>query len=318
MAEERYGCNVVGVCCPYVAECGEGYVLMLSFYRFSDGGYPITVLRKIPSLKYCTKAIDAMLLEYLRINESGSDKLYKKQKIVVKPFVLECRKYLGQNKGEFDYIPSTFIEQDGVVIRASDDVFSRLFEYSLNSTQMVSAMSTLNMNEYVEKDYKNFDFADFYIEGRIQLTDQINIYYITLADTRTGKKLKSVKFFSSDFSVTGIWDANRNIILSLADYIFGKDNYGVAPDIAAPGEGFFLNNMYMGWDKLEKCVLPKGKHIIYTGDYYKAYSYAELKNKNKSSDIKGDTYRSFFLYLDERNWLFNGKEGERVWNLMEK
>lgn len=179
-------------------------------------------------------------------------------------------------------------------------------------------MSTLNMNEYVEKDYKNLDFADFYIEGRIQLTDQINIYYIDLADARTGKKLKSVKFFSSDFSITGIWDASRNIIFSLADYIFGKDNYGVAPDITAPGEGFFLNNMYMGWDKLEKCVLPKGKHIIYTGDYYKAYSSAEIKNKNKSSDIKGDTYRSFFLYLDERNWLFKGKEGERVWNLMEK
>lgn len=318
LAEERYGCNVVGVCCPYVAECGEGYVLMLSFYRFSDGGYPITVLRKIPSLKYCLKAIDAMLLEYLDINESGSDKLYKKQKIVVKPFVLECRKYLGQDKGEFDYIPSTFIEQDGIVIRASDDVFSRLFEYSLNSTQMVSAMSTLNMNEYVEKNYKNFDFADFYIEGRIQLTDQINIYYINLVDAKTGKELKSVKFFTSDFSITGIWNANRNIIFSLADYIFGKNNYGVAPDITTPGEGLFLNNMYMGWDKLEKCVLPKGKHIVYTGDYYKAYSSVEIKNKNKYSNIKGNAYRGFFLYLDDRNWLFKGKDGERVWNLMEK
>lgn len=318
LSEERYACHVVGVCCPYVIECSEGYVLIISFYRFSDGGYPITVLRKIPSLNFCTKAIDAMVSEFLRIDESGSDKLYKKQKIVVKPFTLECRKYLGQEKGEFDYIPSTFIEQDGIIIRSTDDIFSRLFEYSLNSTQMLQAMSILNMNDYVEKEYKNIDFADYYIEGRVQLTDQINIYYVSLFDAKTKKEIKNVKFFSSDFSVSGIWDANRNIIFSLAEVLFGTGNYGVAPDMITPGQGLFLNNIYMGWDKLEKCVLPKGKHIIYTGDYYNADATVEIKNRNRVSDINGNTYRSFFLYLDERNWLFKGKDGERVWNLMEK
>ena len=80
----------------------------------------------------------------------------------------------------------------------------------------------------------------------------------------------------------------------------------------------FLNNVFIGWDNLSKFILPKGKHIIYTGDYFNPDLTYEVTNKNKAKDINGNVYRSFFLYLDERNWLFRGKDGERVWNLLEK
>lgn len=318
LANESYLCNVVGVCNPYLFETSDGYAIMLSFYNFEKKGFPITVFRKIESLAYCTEALNAMFQEFIAITTDNSNKLYNKKKIIVKPFVLESRKYLGQTSGEFDYIPSTFIEQDGVLIRSTDDIFSRLLGYSLNTTQMVDAVSALDIQQFVEPQFDTYDFADFYIEGRIQLTDQINIFHIVLYDAKTKKEIKNTKYFSSDFSLEGIWLGNNNIVYSLADSIFGKDSYGICPDIRVPGQGMFLNNMFVGWDNLEKFVLPKGKHFIYTGTYLIPDANMEVKNKDRAVDINGESYKSFFLYLDDRNWLFRGKDGERVWNLLEK
>ena len=316
--EKFKDCNVAGLCHPYVFKTSDGFVLMISFYRYSDKGYPVTTFRQIKSLSECSKAFRSMLNEFLKIEESKSDQLYGKKKVVIKPFNLESRKYLGQTSGEFDYIPSTFIEQDGIIIRSSDDTFSRMLGYSLYSTQMVQVINAQDLDAYVEPNFNKYDFADYYIEGRIQLTDQINIYHITLFDAKTRQPIQNVKYFSSDFSILGMNIANNNIVYSLADSIFGKGNYGVSPDISVPGQGMFLNNIYVGWDNLSKFILPKGKHIIYTGDYFNPDTNYEVKNKNKSKDINGNIYRSFFLYLDERNWLFRGNDGERVWNLLGK
>lgn len=318
LLDERYPCLVVGTCQPFIFKVSEGYVVTLSFYKFTDGGFPIVTLRKIESLSECTSAINAMLNEYIKINETKNNSNHDKKRIIIKPFVLESRKYVGQTTGDFDYIPSTFIEQDGILIRSTDDFFSRMLQYALYSTQMTKVVSTQDLNKYVNTEYDTYSFADFYIEGRIQLTDQINVYHISLFDAKTNKLIKEVKYFTSDFSIDGIFKANNNIVFSLADFIFGKDKYGVCPDIKVPGQGLYLNNIYIGWDYLEKYVLPKGKHIIYTGDYITQDSNVEVKNKNKAVDINGNVYRSFFLYLDERNWLFRGKDGERVWNLLEK
>lgn len=316
--EKFKNCNVAGVCHPYVFKTSDGFVLIMSFYRYSDKGYPVITFRKVDSLELCSKAFSAMINEFLAICESKSDKIYGRKKVIVKPFVLESRKYLGQTGGDFDYIPATFIEQDGITIRSSDDMFSRMLGYSLYATQMVQVITAQDLETYVESDFNKYDFADYYIEGRIQLTDQINIYHITLFDARTKKELKSVKYFSSDFSALGINTANNNIVYSLADSLFGKDNYGVSPDINVPGQGLYLNNVYVGCDSLSKFILPKGKHIIYTGDYFNQDPNFEVKHKKRSKDINGNVYRSFFLYLDERNWIFRGKDGERVWNLLGK
>lgn len=319
LSSEKYPCLMKGACHLYIFKTSEGYGLILSISNFERGTNPITTFRKIEKISDSTNAFLGMLNEYQNIIENNIQTKTKKKKIVMKPFVLESRKYVGQSDGEFEYIQTPFIEQDGVSIRSSDDFFSRLLGYSLYTTQMVEPIIPLDLEQYAEIGNDNLIAnADFYIEGRIQLTDQINIYHISLFDAKTKRMLKDVKFFSSDFSITGIWKANNNIVFSLADYIFGKDNYGISPDINVPGQGMFLNNIYIGCDNLEKCVLPKGKHIIYTGDYYKPDANVEIKNKNKSVDIDGELYRSFFLYLDERNWLFRGKDGERVWNLLEK
>ncbi|MCQ2584687.1 MAG: hypothetical protein MJ185_03780 [Treponema sp.] len=318
LADERYPINVTGVCKPYVFQNSEGYAITLSFYRFSDGGYPIIVFRNLKTLSECSYALRAMLNEYISIIEEKTYTLYQKKKVIVKPFLLESRKYIGQTGGDFDYIPSTFIEQDGVTIRTTDDYFSKMLAYSLYSTEMVNAMAANNITEYVNQDFNNYNSADFYIEGRVQLTDQINIFHISLFDAKTKSFIQEVKFFSSDFSLSGLINVYHNIIYSLAENIFGKGNYGVAPDISAPGQGFYLNHIFLGWDSLSKVVLPRGKHIVYTGSYYRQDSNYEVSNKNKATDINGNLYRSFFLFLDERNWLFRGKDGERVWNLLEK
>lgn len=318
LADERYPCLISGTCQPFLFESSNGYVLMLSFYRFSDNGFPITIIRTIENLNMISKVINAMLSEYLAIVESKTFESGKKYKVIVKPFVLESRTYIGQSTGDFDYIPSSFIEQDGVTIKPEDDYFSRVFSYLLYTTEMVQTVSAIDLNQYVKTDYDSYAYADYVIEGRIQLTDQINIYHIALRDAKSNKLIKDVKFFNSEFSLAGVWDSYHNIIFSLADSLFGKDNYGVVPDIKTPGQGLFINNIFLGWDKLEKCVLPKGKHFIYTGDYLKPDANVSVKDKSKSVDINGNLYRSFFLFLDDRNWIFRGKDGERVWKLLGK
>ncbi|MGN0384112.1 MAG: hypothetical protein ACI4DS_07570 [Eubacterium sp.] len=318
LADEHYPCLMSGVCQPFIFESSSGYVLILSFYRFIDKGFPITVLRNISNLSLLTEALNAMLAEYNAIIENKIFENGKKYKIIVKPFNLECRTYIGQSTGEFDYISCNFIEQDGVTIRSQDDMFSRLFAYMLYTTEMVRSVATVDLNQYVNEKYDSYEYADYVIEGRVQLTDQINIFHVCLRDAKNNKVIKEVKFFNSDFTISGIWDSYHNIIYSLADSIFGKDCYGVVPDISIPGQGLFINNIFIGWDKLEKCVLPKGKHFIYTGDYFKPDSAISVKNKRKSVDINGNLYRSFFLFLDDRNWIFRGKDGERVWKLLEK
>lgn len=318
LADERYPCLIAGVCQPFILKSSDGYVIILSFYRFTDNGYPITVIRTISSLEEMKPAVAAMLEEYSYIIENKTFETGNKKKIIVKPFVLESRTFIGQSNGEFDYIPSTFIEQDGVTIKPEDDMFSRLFAYLLYTTEMVQSVATIDLAQFVNTEYNTYDYADYIIEGRIQLTDQINIFHISLRDARTNKLIKNVKFFNPDFSMAGLWDSYHNIIYSLADDLFGKDAYGVAPDISTPGQGLFINNIFLGWDRLEKCVLPKGKHFIYTGDYLRPDASVELKGKTKTVDINGNIYRSFFLYLDDRNWIFRGKDGERVWKLLEK
>ena len=123
-----------------------------------------------------------------------------KIKVIVKPFTLESRTYIGHSKGEFDYISASFIEQDGIIIKGEDDFFSRLFSYSLYTTEMVKSVSCLDLNQYVNSKYNSYGYADFVIEGRIQLTDQINIYHISLKEASCDKIIKEVKYFSSDFS----------------------------------------------------------------------------------------------------------------------
>jgi len=308
LADERYPVPVVGVCQPYLFKISTGYVVQLSFYRFEDKGYPLTVLRNISSFEQLFDALEAMISEYSNIVENGFTKKNSKIKVLVKPFELDCRKYIGQSDGVFDYIIASFIEQDGVVIKPEDDMFSRLFSYLLHTTCMVQPLATIDLNQYVEKNYNSVSNVDFYIEGKIQLTDQINIFNINLFNAKSGKLIKNVKYFISDFSIDGTWTAYRNIITSLADDLFGVNNYGVVPDVNIPGQGLFLNNVFIGWNVLTKCVLPKGKHIIYTGSFFKPDVKVKVKNKNKATDINGDLYRSFFIYLDDRNWLFRGKD----------
>ena len=40
---------------------------------------------------------------------------------------------------------------------------------------MVQTVSAIDLNQYVKTDYDSYAYADYVIEGRIQLTDQINI-----------------------------------------------------------------------------------------------------------------------------------------------
>ena len=192
LADERYPCLVTGVCQPFIMKSSDGYMLMLSFYRFSDNGFPITVVRSVKSLNLMAEALEAMINEYNTIIENKITENIKKYKIIVKPFVLESRTYIGQSSGEFDYILSSFIEQDGVTIKPEDDMFSRLFSYLLYTTEMVKAVSTIELEQFVKADSNSYEYADYIVEGRVQLTDQINIFHISFIHVSPAKYVEKM------------------------------------------------------------------------------------------------------------------------------
>lgn len=86
LADERYPCLISGVCQPFILKSSDGYVLILSFYRFSDNGFPITVVRTIPNLSTMTEALSAMLVEYNSIVESKLFETGKKTENYCKTF----------------------------------------------------------------------------------------------------------------------------------------------------------------------------------------------------------------------------------------
>jgi hypothetical protein len=60
--------------------------------------------------------------------------------------------------------------------------------------------------------------------------------------------------------------------------------------------------MFAGWDAMDNLILPKGMHEIHTGSYLK-----------EDADAK-----TFYILLDTMDQVFTDKEGEYVWNFLNK
>jgi hypothetical protein len=321
LKSERYPVLLDGFCKPYLFKSGSWYVMSISLYPFSLNGFPLTVVRLFSDTSDMDAAVYVCLQDLYRMYK---DQKWTngKTKILVTPFTLDCRKLIGQDTGQFEYIKATFTGQEGVTIKVADDYFSELFSYILDTTGMFNSCALGTVSDYTQVEGTDSSEADYMIKGRIQLTDEINIYYIDLVNTATGKTIQSFQYFSSDFTLAGIWKSFRVLSGMICEAVFGKENYGTVPDISAPGQGFFINGLFSGWDTLESMPLSKGGHLIMAGSYERpddTISSGDIKSsQGKALDNDGDLIRSYLVYIGARTWLFKGKDGEYVWNLLRK
>lgn len=319
LKSERYPVLLDAVCKPYLFKTGEWYVMYIELLPFNLNGYPLTALRifkksaQIPELvQACINDLAAMY----RNNRWSSGK----KRIAVAPFAIECRKMVGQKSGEFEYITTSFTDQDGVTLRDTDDYFSRLFSYIFTTTGMYSCCPVGDIPEYTGTGNVDSSTADYLLKGRVQLTDEINIFYVDFINLQTNTTIRSARFFTSDFSLSGIWKLIHDVLAVFCADTLPKDSFGIIPTITAPSQGFYIDNMFAGWDTLEEFPLARGKHRIRAGTY--AAPYPELTGMEVSSETKKsdevNTIQNYFVYVDTRTWLFKGKDGEYVWNLLEK
>ena len=314
---ERYSVLLDGICKPYIFKEGEWYVMCIELMPFKMNGFPLMSLRIFNTTSQIPEMTSACIND-LGVLYNNKDWSKGKKRIAFAPFKIECRKMVGQKNGDFEYIPTSFSEQSGVTIHNNDDYFSRLFAYVFTATGMFSCCSLDDIPEYTGSEGVDSSCADYLLKGRIQMTDEVNIYYIDFIDLHTNTTIRSVHFFSSDFSLVWTWKIIHDILSVFCGDVIGKDSFGYIPTITAPSEGFYMDDMFVGWDTIEELPVSKGKHRISAGTYAAPYaSDAEMKKNRKEINDDSDI-RNFFVYVDAQTWLFKGKNGEYVWNLLGK
>jgi hypothetical protein len=141
-----------------------------------------------------------------------------------------------------------------------------------------------------------------------------------------------------------IWNAYREISVKIIEVLSPVSNYGIVPSLNAPERGLYVNNMFAGWDTIDNFILPKGMHEIHTGSYFRAgtlmhgferplflvteedepnfFEKLFKKDKKKEEPIivlpKKTGADTFYVLLDTMDRMFADREGEYVWNFLNK
>jgi hypothetical protein len=318
LKSERYPVMLDALCKPYLLKNGEWYVMYIELMPFDLNGYPLMALRIFKKPAQMPELIQACISDLAVLYKNKTWSAGRKH-IVVAPFTIECRKMVGQKSGEFEYITTSFTEQDGVTIRVTDDYFNRLFAYVFTTSGMFSCSPLGDIPEYAGSGNADSSVADYLLRGRVQLTDEVNIYYVDFVNLQTNTTIRSARFFTSDFSLNGTWKLIHDILAVFCGDVLPKESFGFIPTITAPSQGFYIDNMFTGWDTLEEIPLARGKHRIMAGTYTAPYpDFSETVSTSETKSADAINIRNYFVYVDTRTWLFKGKDGEYVWNLLEK
>jgi hypothetical protein len=159
------------------------------------------------------------------------------------------------------------------------------------------------------------------IQGKVQLSAEMCVLYVDLFDSRGANKIMSIKYPLERFSLKEVWDAYRDITTHIVSSVYGAEMYGKVSSLTEKDRGFYLDNMFIGWDTLENFILPKGMHSINTGSYYRAevpdvaFENDEKKKKQWQRNPGASTY---YVLLDTLDHVFTDREGEYAWNLLKK
>jgi hypothetical protein len=314
----------------YVFKSENSYILILNFYPLATY-YPVTILRIFKSRNEVPVVLASCLDEMgIRLFKENADNTRKR--IVIDKFRVELLKLVELGSGEFEYVTAPFIEQDGVPIRDDDDFFSGMFGYILSSTDLFQVIRPAEFSGYTNATNINTNYADYILQGRVQISDKESILYVDVQDIRTGKKIITIRNPLLEYSLRNIWNAYREIAYHIVTIIYESGSFGVVPALSATNRGFFCNDMFIGWETLENFVLRRGLHKIVTGTYY----YAINGDKNKSSviEIEGNNQKTtafrtsgsrmvqsadvYYVLLDTISRIYTYSEGEHLWNLLNK
>jgi hypothetical protein len=129
----------------------------------------------------------------------------------------------------------------------------------------------------------------------------MNVLYADVYAPGNGAKIAGVRHPFTDPGFKNIWDACQEAAALIVERLFPPESFGAVPPLEARDQGFFAHNMFIGWDRIRRYILPRGLHEIVTGSYLRR--------------MEGDP---FYVLLDTENKVFTGREGRYVWNLLRK
>ncbi|MDR2900897.1 MAG: hypothetical protein LBV20_05215 [Treponema sp.] len=332
---ENYAIALQFICKPYLFQCEDFYVLHVNVYSLSNktSAYPISILRIFETPEDIPIVIDAVLHEMqLRLNEANS--VMNKKRIIVDSFSLDFLQLAALESGEFEFINAPFIDQYGISIRKGDDFFSLMLGYILSTTNLYEVMRPADFSEYANASAINSRLAEYRIEGKIQLSAELSILHVTVRNVTNNREVTNIKFPLYDCSLKNLWNAYREISVKIIESTHPASSYGFVPSISAPDQGLYINNVFAGWDTLDNLLLPKGLHEIHTGSYFRADSMMnrferpaisiteDEKKQNASNEFIQQTdeknVKIFYVLLDTMDRFFVDREGEYVWNFLQK
>lgn len=200
---ERYQVNLRGICKPKLFKCGENYIVYIAIFPFDNSGYPITSLRIIRKEKEIKDAVSNCLFELNLLMQKHEQ---RKVKLAINPFEISCRTLVEQKTGEFDFIKTSFSNQEGIELKETDDMFSYVFAHQATATGLYSASPMGMIPEYVTAKTTSTlvsTQSDYLINAKLVLSDKMNVITLNLIKTDSGVLVKTVKFFTKKLDEIG-------------------------------------------------------------------------------------------------------------------
>jgi len=290
---------------PFVFTRGGHYYFILYVYSI-ETHYPITVMRRFaPRVDQLDKVVASVIEEmHERLPLLASRGAIRR--VVVEDFPLEFYHRAQLPHGEFDFVPVPFIELDGAVLRSGDDFFSRAMGYILETTGLFRVIHTGDFRDYSNASMQaGTTLADYRIRGRVQISTHECILHVDVLNARTGAAEFSFRHPLLSYSFEGVWDAYRFISAQIIDRLFDDSSFGIVPTLEAPGRAFFVNGSLVGWDKLENFALPRGIHVISTGN-------------GLQTERAGNSVNSYYVLLESKTAVYPNVIGKQIWNLLQK
>lgn len=310
---ERYQVNLRGICKPKIFKCGSNFIVYIAIFPFDNGGYPITSLRIIKTEKEIKSAVLNCLME---LNSLMQKHDLRKIKIAVNPFEISCRTLVEQKTGEFDFIKTSFSNQEGIELKEADDFFSYVFSHQATATGLYSANPMGILPEYVNGAVISSavsNYADYIINTKLVLSDKMNIINMNLIRSDSGVMVKTVKYFTKKIDIEELWKFTNYFLAEITKSIYSEKNYKLLNSIPFRGKAFYKGGMFIGWDSIDNFPIPAEKTIINTG----TTMISDINNNpdnyysNKNADL--------FVFVNNNELkIFRGREGAYVWNLLEK
>ena len=303
LRKKRYPVSLRTMLKPKVLRCGGKYIILLNLYGLNNDRYPIKALRIMDSKKELPEAMENCLLDLRRLYDEK--KGGGRKRLAVMPFEITCRTLAEQKNGDFDFIKTSFSVQEGVELKDSDDYFSELFAYQAECTGLFNSLAMTNIREYSRQPSSVGSVnADYIVKGKIQLTDRINLIEIKLVNCESGKIAGTYRYFTQKADIETLWKINNRFIKEICGVVFSADKYVPVEKIECQGRAFYAGGMFAGRNVLEDYSVAKENLKIKTGSFMKADS---------------DDGKSLYIYIEKnRMETFKGREGEFVWNLLEK